>query len=121
MFKKLETKDQHAGCSRCNFQGCVWSREKYGETLGHIMWTIQWYSTKAKKAIKQYIRSFSELDYSQIENAVVANVNTRDYPDFCDAFIESATYKGRDMTETELERLNEDSGYVYELAIEKFY
>ncbi len=43
-----------------------------------------------------------------------------DYPDFADAFIESATYKGREMTEEELEALNEDSDFVYEYCL-KFW
>ncbi len=40
-----------------------------------------------------------------------------DYPDFADAYIESATYKGREMTEEELEALNDDSDFVYECCL----
>ncbi len=31
------------------------------------------------------------LDYSQIEDVEVDGIDTRDYPDFCDAFIAAAT------------------------------
>lgn len=53
-----------------------------------------------------------KLDYSKISDVEVNGVDTNDYPDFCDAFIASATYEGRDMTEPELDELNEDSDYV---------
>lgn len=61
------------------------------------------------------------LDYSLIADVEVDGVNTRDYPDFCDAFIASATYDGREMTEEELEVLNEDGAYVYERVIERLF
>lgn len=58
------------------------------------------------------------LNYDLLEDVVVADVDTRDYPDFCDAYIESATYDGREMSPEELEILNEDSAYVYERAVD---
>lgn len=61
------------------------------------------------------------LNYSKIEDIQLANVNTRDYPDFCDAFIESATYDGREMTETELDELNKDGDFVYEQVLEYLF
>jgi len=39
----------------------------------------------------------------------------------CDAFIASATYKGREMTDTELDRLNEDSDFVYQAVLDRLY
>lgn len=62
-----------------------------------------------------------QLDYSKIGEVSVDGINTRDYPDFCDAFIESATYDGRDMTEAELEVLNENSDFVYECVVDRLY
>lgn len=61
------------------------------------------------------------LDYTKIEDVEVDGIDTRDYPDFADAFIASATYEGRDMTDDELAALNEDSGYVYECAMERYF
>lgn len=55
-----------------------------------------------------------QLDYSLITNVQVSGIDMNDYPDFCDAYIESADYNGKPMTEEELEVLNEDSDYVYE-------
>lgn len=59
------------------------------------------------------------LDYSQISDVEVDGVDTSDYPKFCDAFIASATYKGRSMTQDELDALNEDGDFVHN-AVYKF-
>jgi len=62
-----------------------------------------------------------KLDYSKIEDVTVDGIDTRDYPDFCDAFISSATYDGRDMTDEELDALNQDYDYVYARVMDKLY
>jgi len=67
------------------------------------------------------IRERIKLDYSQIEDVEVDGIDIRDYPDFCDAFIASASYQGREMTDEELDVLNEDSSYVYDCVQEKLY
>tara|TARA_R100000951_G_scaffold114965_1_gene121559 strand:+ start:3707 stop:3892 length:186 start_codon:yes stop_codon:yes gene_type:complete len=54
------------------------------------------------------------MDYKKIENIEVDGIDTKDYPDFCDAFIASADYDGKEMTEEQLDELNEDSQFVYE-------
>jgi len=60
------------------------------------------------------------MDYSKVDNVVVEGVDTEDYPDFCDAYIESADYDGREMTESELDVLNQDTDFVYE-CVNKYY
>lgn len=54
------------------------------------------------------------LEVSDIE---VDGIDTRDYPDFCDAYICDAIVKEngewRDVTEEELYELNEDYDLVY--------
>lgn len=62
-----------------------------------------------------------KLDYSQIEDVEVDGIDTRDYPDFVDAFISSATYMGRDMTDSELDVLNDDGDYVYQKVQDQLY
>jgi len=54
------------------------------------------------------------MDYKKINNIEVDGIDTKDYPDFCDAFISSADYYGKEMTEEQLDELNEDSDFVYE-------
>ena len=53
------------------------------------------------------------LDYTKISDVEVEGIDTADYPDFCDAFIASADYDGREMTDMELDTLNDDSDFVY--------
>ena len=62
-----------------------------------------------------------KIDLSQVEDIEIDGINPRDYPDFCDAFILEASYKGREMTDEELEALNEDSDFVYDKVMESLY
>ena len=55
-----------------------------------------------------------KLDYSKISNVEVAGINYNDYPDFCDAYIMSAMYGEREMTDQELEVLSSDMAFVNE-------
>lgn len=63
------------------------------------------------------------MKYIDIE---LEGINTNDYPDFCDAFISSANVlmnngNIREANEKELDELNQDSSYVYDLVIEKVF
>ena len=62
-----------------------------------------------------------KLDYSKISDIDVDGIDTRDYPDFCDAFISSASYCDREMTPEELEILNEDYDFVYDAVQNHLY
>ena len=53
------------------------------------------------------------MDYKKINNIEVDGIDTNDYPKFCDAFISSADYDGVEMTDKQLDVLNEDSEFVY--------
>jgi len=61
------------------------------------------------------------LDYSLIDNVEIDGIDGRDYPDFCDAYIASADYGDREMTEDELDVLNDDRDYVYEKVINRLF
>ncbi len=76
---------------------------------------------KLHKKLKLWIKSWSDLDYTKIDDIEVDGIDYRDSPDFCDAYISYATYKGKDMTDAQLERLNDDSSFVYEQVIERIY
>ena len=56
----------------------------------------------------------------KVENIVIDGIDTRDYPDFCDAYIESAdnAETGEALTEAELDTLNEDGDFVHEAVYE---
>jgi hypothetical protein len=59
-----------------------------------------------------------KVNASSIE---VDGVDMRDYPDFCDAYIDYAEYvDGAPLTDEELDLLqNQESDYVYELVLNK--
>lgn len=61
------------------------------------------------------------MDNTKIDNVELDDVDTKDYPDFCDAFIVSADYNGIAMTEEELNEINEDRDFVYEKVLEHLY
>jgi hypothetical protein len=54
-----------------------------------------------------------KLDLNKVNDVEVDGIDTRDYPDFVDAFIGYATYDGIEMTYEQLEALNEDRDFVY--------
>ena len=53
------------------------------------------------------------MDKSKITAIEFEDVNTSDYPDFCDAYISYAELDGVELTEDELIELNEDTDFVY--------
>jgi hypothetical protein len=54
------------------------------------------------------------MDLTKISNIQFDGIDHSDYPDFCDAYIVSAEYEGREMTDEELDELNENRDFVYE-------
>lgn len=63
----------------------------------------------------------STLNYSLISNIVIDGIDMGDYPDFSDAYILSADYGDREMTDEELEILNEDSDFVHQSVFEHIF
>ena len=58
------------------------------------------------------------MDLTKVSNLEFEDVDHKDYPDYCDAFISSADYDGEPMTEAELDELNKDSEFVHEKLID---
>jgi len=54
------------------------------------------------------------MNYDLIDNIEVDGIDTNDYPDFTDAFISYADYNGVEMTDEQLEALNEDYSFVHD-------
>jgi len=61
------------------------------------------------------------IDLKEVDNAVIDDIDFADAPKFCDAYIASADYKGKPMTEEQLDELNENSDYVYSQIEKKLY
>ena len=47
------------------------------------------------------------IDFNKVEDIVLDGVYMDDYPDFCDAYVSSASMNGEPLTELELEKLND--------------
>lgn len=47
------------------------------------------------------------IDFTKIANVEVDGIDLNDYPDFVDAFITSAEYDGREMTDEEIDYIND--------------
>ena len=61
------------------------------------------------------------MNYDIIDNIEVDGIYTNDYPDFTDAFISSADYNGVEMTDEQLEALNEDYGFVHDCVYNQLF
>lgn len=61
------------------------------------------------------------LNFEKITDIEWDGIDHGDAPDYCDAFIVSAKIDGADLTEAELDELNEDSQLVYELLMKHLY
>lgn len=42
-----------------------------------------------------------------LDDIEIDGIDMKDYPDFCDAYISSATYKGVELTDDQLDELND--------------
>ena len=49
-----------------------------------------------------------KIDLSKLTELSFDGIDTNDYPDFCDCFLESAYYIDRELTEEELNDINEN-------------
>jgi len=61
------------------------------------------------------------MDYTKIKVHSIDDIDTRDYPDFCDAYISEADYDGVPMTDEQLEELNEDGAFVHEAIFDYLF
>ena len=57
------------------------------------------------------------MELDKIKNIELDGIDTKDYPDFCDAFIASAEYEGVELTDGEIQELNCNSDFVYQSVL----
>ena len=64
-----------------------------------------------------------DIDVNIIIDVQVDGIDTKDYPDFCDAFISAATWSDtlEALTEDELSVLNDNGDFVYSQVIKHLY
>ena len=58
------------------------------------------------------------MDFSKVRVTGVDGIDHSDYPDYCDAYITDAPYDGEEVTEEQLEEINNDSQFVYDSVID---
>jgi len=63
----------------------------------------------------------SKFDYKLFTDVEFGDVHHWDYPDYCDAFIYNAEYDGKELSDEELDELNEDRDLVYQLLNDYLY
>ena len=61
------------------------------------------------------------MNFDEIDNVEVDGIDYEDYPDFSDAYIVSADYKGRLATEKEIDIMNADSDFVHTCVYENIF
>lgn len=61
------------------------------------------------------------MDITKINNIEFDGIDYKDAPDFCDAFIISADYNGKEMTNEQLSNINENSDFVHEQLYNYLY
>lgn len=58
----------------------------------------------------------------RFKNVEIEGIDTRDYPDFVDAFITYAEHdNGTPLTEVELDELNEDGDFVHNAVFAQLF
>jgi hypothetical protein len=63
-----------------------------------------------------------KIDVNKLENIEVDGIDTRDYPDFVDAFISYAEMDGVELTDEQLDELNDDyPDLVYDCVISHLF
>tara|TARA_R110000851_G_scaffold318554_1_gene482448 strand:+ start:168 stop:437 length:270 start_codon:yes stop_codon:yes gene_type:complete len=69
---------------------------------------------KAIEGLQRTINSDNEMDYKLIDNIEIDGIDTKDYPDFSNAYIVSADYNGVAMNNAELDEVNDNQDFQYE-------
>ena len=63
-----------------------------------------------------------KINYDELDSIEMDGIDHDDYPKYCDAYICAASFKdGTELTEDELEELNEDCEFVHEQVYEWIY
>jgi hypothetical protein len=71
---------------------------------------------------QQEIEFPRRINLEKIDNIEFEDIDSKDYPDFCDAFISSADMNGIAMNEEELNDLNQNYGeWVHEQVFEHIF
>ena len=115
--RKLDNEESFDVC--CKLDQVYQSTQAMGGFHPHQIVTLKkngLYDTAIK--FLEYMKSTpgkpQVFDIKMIDEVELAGIDFKDHPKYCDAYVESATWKnGNALTESELEKVNEDSSYVF--------
>ena len=63
-----------------------------------------------------------DIDLNKIDNFSFDGVNHNDYPDYADVYLESADYEDRELTDEEIDFINDEHwDFVYEQFINQLF
>ena len=61
------------------------------------------------------------MNIELISEITVDGIDMADYPRFCDAFIDGALYDGKQMTDKQVDEINENSEFVHKCVTENLF
>jgi hypothetical protein len=70
-----------------------------------------------------FIYELDQIDFKKLEMDI-DGIDHEDYPDFSDAFCYSGSYDGRELTEEEIDYINDSDeldGLIHQRVIEKLF
>lgn len=66
--------------------------------------------------------NLDKLDFKKIDNLEFDGIDFSDYPDFVDAYLVSADYDGEEMTEEQIDYINDEyRDFVYEKVYDSIF
>ncbi len=66
--------------------------------------------------------NLDKLDFKKIDNLEFDGIDFSDYPDFVDAYLVSADYDGEEMTEEQIDYINDEyRDFVYEQVYDSIF
>lgn len=68
-----------------------------------------------------FVHTVMKFEKHLLDTVQILGIDTKDAPDFVDAYIESAYYDGHPMTESQLEAINDDRELILELVNDQLY
>ena len=61
------------------------------------------------------------MNYEYIEDITFNGIDHNDYPDYSNAYIDSAFYNNKEMTQEQLEEINEDREFVLKQLMDHLF
>jgi hypothetical protein len=106
LTKKTETREV---CYATRYEPAVIEFREYCPICGETSETDETLETD----IVQFLKGLTEV--------VISDIDRQDYPDFCDSFLASAKNNGQELSEMELDYINENClEWINEMALLQF-